>query len=42
MMPHTNIEALDTEDLDKKIFKVFISKIYFSLIDLDMKWTQTI
>ena len=27
---------------DKLIFKVFILKIYFSLLDLDMKWIGTI
>ena len=27
---------------EKKIFKVFIVNIYFSMCDLDMQWTGTI
>ena len=38
-MPNT--KALGLAD-SKKIFKVFILKISFSLCDLDMQWTGTI
>ena len=41
MMLHTNIKALGLVVSDKKIFKVFICKIYFSLCDLDMQQTET-
>ena len=37
-----NIKALDILVSDKKIFKVFFSKIVFSLIDLDMQRTKII
>ena len=36
------IKALGDVVSDKKIFKVFILKIYFSLCDLDMQRTETI
>ena len=39
--PNWNISATNMVS-DKKIFKVFILKIYFSLCDLDMQQTQTV
>ena len=45
MMLHAcipNIKDLGSVVSDKKISKVFIFRIYFSLCDLDMQWIETI
>ena len=41
-MLHMNIKVPGLLVSDKKIFKFFISKIYYSLCDLEMQRTRTI
>ena len=42
MMLHTTYKALGLLVSDKKIFKIFVSKIYFSQCNLYMQQTRTI